>query len=352
MLYIVFIVVVSLVHHYTVLSYVHIGSRFARHIHNGTPGYDGQFYYQLARDPWHAYQFLDKPAYRYQRIIYPLVVRLLSFGQEALIPYMLLLVNFVSIVFSVEIVARLLAKRGLSPWFSLALGLYFGQAAAFIFDTAEPFTYALICLGLWLIEKEYLTAAALAMGLAALSRETAIFFPLGYTLYYFLHKRWQDFTRFVVLALLPLPIWYGILWLIFGKMGVTGAPPFERLPFGGLFIFFNSQQLFWSLVIFMLIPILCGWAFAISEMWRQRWSSLWAGIMLILLLHLALVTFMAADSYHEYVSAGRISTGLVLAILLYGWRTRNIPLLRAAQFYAATFPIYAVAIVLTVFART
>src|SRR3984893_1910126 len=132
-LYVLLIGLDFLINHHHALYYVHIGPRFVLHDPDAKAGYDGQFYYQIARDPLHAAPFLDKPAYRYQRIVYPLLVAILSVGQAKLIPYMLLLVNFVSIVLGTEVFARLLIKKNLSPWYSLAFGLYFGQAAAFLF---------------------------------------------------------------------------------------------------------------------------------------------------------------------------------------------------------------------------
>ncbi len=348
LLYIFFFVVITLVHHYTPLSYVHIGTRFTLHIPSANPGYDGQFYYQIARDPLHASQFLDKPPYRYQRIVYPMLIFVLSFGQTVLIPYVLLLVNFVAIVVSVEIAAYLLVNHGLSPWFSLALGLYFGQAAALLFDTTEPFTYALVCVGLLLIEKRRLTGAALTMGLAVLSRDTAILFSLGYLLSFLLHRRWIDVARFALLACAPLLLWYGVLWSIFGETGVRFAPPFEHIPFRGLFVFFAEQKRFWQLFAVMFVPTVAGWIFLMSEVVQRRWSS----VLLVWLFQLVLITFMAPDSYHELVSCGRLSIGLVLAALLYGWQTKNTFLLWAVQFYALTFLFYAPLILTTTFSPT
>ena len=58
-------------------------------IHRGSVGYDGQFYYYIAHDPFilgQSYNHIDFPAYRYQRIIYPLTAWLLSFGQPKVDP--------------------------------------------------------------------------------------------------------------------------------------------------------------------------------------------------------------------------------------------------------------------------
>ena len=338
-IYLLFIGLDCLLHGHNALYYVHIGSRYALHELHGTGGYDGQFFYYIARDPLHAAPFLSHPAYRYQRIVYPLLVAVLSLGQAQLIPYMLLLVNFIAIVLGTELLARLLIREHLSPWFSLAFGLYFGQATAFIFDTTEPLAYLFICLGLFLLTRQRATAAALCMGLAVFSRETAILFPLGYLVLYLLQKRWYDLLRLFLLAIAPTIAWYTFLrFALQDATGLSSAPPFERIPFQGLFVFAHDSRRFMPLIILMLIPTLFSWLLLAKEVLHHRWKSVsW----LIWLFNLVLVTYMSRLSYVELVSAGRLSTGLVLAMLFYGWYTRNTTFLWACQIYALTFPYYA-----------
>ena len=345
LLYAAFLCLFSIIHGYSALDFVHLGTYWTQHKRPGTVGYDGQFYYQLARDPLGAQAFMDNVPYRYQRLVFPLVVRVLSLGQVELIPYMLLLVNFLSIVLSVEVVSRLLVKHGLSPWFSLAAGLYYGQTASLVFDTAEPFAYLLVCIGLLLLEKEHLTWAALLMGLATLSRETAILFPLGYAIFFLLRAQWKDAVQFIGLAIVPLAIEYALLWIIFGKTGITYAPPFEHIPFAGMFFFSGDTdiwQRFLPLIFLLFIPTVSGWLLAAVEVVRREWSP----ELLTWLMNLLLVTFMARLSYADLTSAGRLSSGLPLALLLYGLTTRNSFSLRASQIYTAMSPFYAVTILI------
>jgi hypothetical protein len=340
-LYVLFIGLDSFLHGHDVLYYVHIGPRFVLHDPQAAPGYDGQFYYQIARDPLHATPFLDHPAYRYQRIVYPLLIAVLSLGQVNIIPYMLLLVNFIAIVLGTELLARLLIKENLSPWFSLAFGFYFGQATAFIFDTTEPLTYLFICLGLFLLTRQRSTAAALCMGLAVLSRETAFLFPLGYLVLYLHERRWQDVLRFLLLSITPTIAWYLVILLLFHTTGLSSAPSFQLTPFEGLFAFANDPHRFPSLVILMLIPTMLGWLLVTREVLQDRWKN---ASWLIWLFNLVLVTCMSPLSYAELVSAGRLSIGLVLAMLFYGWHTKNKTILWTCQIYALTFPYYALSI--------
>ncbi len=257
---------------------------------------------------------------------------------------MLLFVNLLSVVVSVEIVSRLLVKHGLSPWFSLAMGLYFGQAAATMFDTAETFTYLLVCIGVWMLEEKYLTWAALLMGLATLSREIAVLFPAGYALYFLLRKDWQTFIRFTVLGILPLLLFLIILRLIFGESGVTFTRPLEHIPFAGIFFYSQVPRKFWLLILLMLVPTVAGWLLIGRELLRRKFGQ----VFFVLLANLALITLMSRSSYFDLISSGRIAVGLVLAVVLYGISTRNKFVLWASQFYTLTFPVYIAAILLHV----
>ena len=77
------------------LVFARLGQGFANGAPVGEPGYDGQFAYWIARDPrpTAAGPHLDVPAYRYQRIVYPLLAWALAAGQAAAVPWTLVLIN-------------------------------------------------------------------------------------------------------------------------------------------------------------------------------------------------------------------------------------------------------------------
>lgn len=337
------ITLVAITKQYSALDFVHLGTIWANHNPSGTWGYDGQFYYQFARNPLQAWQFMDNPAFREQHLLYPVVVGLLSFGQEPLIPVMLLVVNVASIVLTVELVGRLLVKYGFSPWFSLAIGLYFGQATGTLFDTAEPFTYFLVCLGVWLIlEKAQFLPAALFMGLATLSREIAVLFPLGYAGFFFLTRKWRACAQFLIVGVAPLALLLICLRLIYGSSGLTFTQPFEHVPFAGIFAHYDGLagiRKFALLLLMMFIPTLACWGLLVVELFRRKF---WHPMYFILLANTVMITLMNHHSYDELVSCGRIATGLVLAVLLYGLLTRNKHVLWGAQFYTFTFLVLVV----------
>jgi hypothetical protein len=73
-------------------------------LHVFPPGttYDGQFFYRLALEPWTSVQTgfgitLDMPAYRQQRILYPLIAWGISMGMWQFVPAALIIANLLAI---------------------------------------------------------------------------------------------------------------------------------------------------------------------------------------------------------------------------------------------------------------
>jgi uncharacterized membrane protein len=322
--------------HYSAFSFIHLGTVWGSHIRSGTWGYDGQFYYQIARNPLGAARYMDNAPYRYQHLLYPLLAWLLSFGQVPLVPYTLLLINLLSIIGSVEIVSYLLSRYDLSPWLSLALGLYYGLAVSLTFDTTEALTCLLLVLGVWSLERKQWALGALWMGLATLSRETAVLFPLCLALAFTWQRRWRETLYLVSLGVLPLALFLGALALIFGRTGLTFTPPFEHVPFAGIFHFRHAPHKFWFLVWMMLVPTLGSLGFLAWDLIHRRVNQ----FTLVWLTNLGVLVFLSHASYIELISCGRVGIAAVLAGVLYGLKTRNRTLLWALQIYACTFIVY------------
>jgi hypothetical protein len=342
MIYLGVLLFFNIYYHYHASDFIHLGTVWGAGDPQGTRGYDGQFFYQIALHPLDATRFLDNAPFRYQRILYPLAARLLSAGQAALLPYTLLLTNWIAIVFGVEVLSRLLQRHGQNRWFSLAYGLYFGQATAFTFDTAEPFTYAFVCYAILCADRQQRTRAALIFGLAALVRETAILFPIGYMLYYGWRREWAESICLAVFSVLPLIVWLLVLVAIFGTTGLTFTPPFEVIPFYGIIAQAAAPRKFGLLIVLMGLPTLLSGVLVLRAWFdRPDHPLVWAWGA-----NLALVIFLSRFSYLELIGCGRIATGLVLAGLAYGAVMREQRILAALQVYTGTFAIYCAGVVL------
>ena len=104
--------------------FVCAGDRFAsgapiRTVANST-GYDGQFYYRLAVSPFSRETrvngiMFDNPAWRFQRITYPVIAMLLSAGQSQWVPISLLLTNLIGLVVIWMLSGKITALLELPP---------------------------------------------------------------------------------------------------------------------------------------------------------------------------------------------------------------------------------------------
>jgi hypothetical protein len=181
-------------------DFADVGTRFVRQSHASAViaydprahydptsiGYDGQFCYYIALDPANARYYMDWPAYRYGRILYPVTARVLALGQAALVPYTLILVNWLALGGGTLALAAWLRRKGLSPWLALLFGLYPGLFIALRLDLTEPLGYAFVVLGVYLFDygpaRRRVLWAALSFALGVLARETTAVFPAVYAL--------------------------------------------------------------------------------------------------------------------------------------------------------------------------
>jgi len=147
-------------------------------------GYDGQFYYRLALDPfnWHATAFgitMDQ-SYRYTRIGYPVVAWIFSLGQHQLVPVMLVAVNLLAVAAIAMLGGVFARESGRHALWGLAFAAYFGLVISVGRDTAEPLAEACMLGGLLAYRRGtsrmYLLATAL-FAWGAITRETVLLAP-------------------------------------------------------------------------------------------------------------------------------------------------------------------------------
>jgi hypothetical protein len=157
-------------------SAIHAGEAFARpglllpgmRPQRGA-GYDGQFSFYIAQDP-----FLRRPetaasldnSLRYRRILYPLLAWLLSAGQRLLLPYVLVLINVVAATGLVALAAHAAARAGRTPWAALWPAAFAGVWLPVLSDLTEPLQLVLLAGG-------FVAGSAGLTLLAALAKETS-----------------------------------------------------------------------------------------------------------------------------------------------------------------------------------
>jgi hypothetical protein len=116
-------------------------------------GYDGQFYYALARSPWRRHVGdIDLPA-RHLRIVYPALCWLFSEGDGRRLLWVMPAVNLAAIGGMAGIGAWLARRRGMSPWWGFLLPLCVDAGLPLLRDLSDPVS-TLAVLGLlaaWLV---------------------------------------------------------------------------------------------------------------------------------------------------------------------------------------------------------
>lgn len=156
-------------------------------------GYDGQFYYRLALDPFSNIQTangvtLDIPAFRQQRIFYPFLAWVFSLGNFSIVPQILIFINLICITLTGYFGAKISQSNKLPAIFGFTFAFYAGFLFTFSRDLTEILETALLLGGVFgLIHKKMLTGAV-CFSLAVLTKESALIVPSGYLIFYFINK--------------------------------------------------------------------------------------------------------------------------------------------------------------------
>lgn len=168
----------------------------------GEVGHDGQQFLSIAFDPAlrdpGTIAALDLPAYRYRRILYPLLGYGLALGQTVLIPYALVLVNYGAIGAIIYWSSAYLQDQGRNPhqalwllglpslWITLSLGTAeLVSSACFIGSLAyyhrRCYGLSAIAIAAGCLTRETLLLVWVAIGVAALWErlDRAALFKLG-----------------------------------------------------------------------------------------------------------------------------------------------------------------------------
>jgi hypothetical protein len=300
-------------------------------------GYDGQFYYFLALDPKHGRDYIEQPGIIYSRIGYPMTVRALSAGNASVIPYMMVLVNIAAAVGGTLAVAFLLRRRGLPPSLALLYGLFPGLIFAVIRDLTEPLAFGLAAAGLAVFHprsKKRLLGSAAFFGLAMLTRETVALFPAILAVALVLGagttaEGWRDRLRignvtrsvtFAGIAFAPLFVWRHVegIWLHTTAVqerpagGPVGGVAYSLVPFHAI-----AAQWPWSAedvvdALTVVLPALVWAAIAIVLLRRKSSVAPWFVLANVAVFVICLPSSVAV----EYISMGRASIGIVLAVLI------------------------------------
>ncbi len=213
---------------YNFSGFACLGSRFASPelIHPqtivlpGSRGYDGQFFYYAARDPFirgEAWRSMDVPAYRYGRILYPWLAALSALGNPTLIFYTLVLANLAGVLMGSYFVLRWLRDEGMNLWYSVIYGLLSGFILCLLRDLAGPVAMGFLVGGLYYFSNRRLFTGSLFLGAALLTREVVLIVPAVFLLFSLVRRQSGKRILAIILSFSPLLIWSGYVFFRFGS---------------------------------------------------------------------------------------------------------------------------------------
>ena len=179
----------------------------------GELGYDGQQFLSIALDPGlsnpDTIAALDHPAYRYRRIVYPLLGYCLGWGNPGWIPWALVAVNIVAIAVCTGLIGLLLpfqSSRFNALWLLTIPGIWMILSLS----TADLLASVWGLGAILSLQKRRMgwMAGCLAWGL--LTRETLLVIWLALMLSQLRRKHWSAIAP-LALSLVPLIGWLGYI---------------------------------------------------------------------------------------------------------------------------------------------
>lgn len=283
--------------------------------------YDGYFPYHIARfgsDVEKASPFLDRTAYRYQRILYPLTVRFLALGQVEFVPWSLILVNIIAICAGTRFMEILLIEENVSGWYALVYGLYGGQILALLTSLTEPLSYALVLAAILAWKRKHLLWTAVFFALALLTKETAIVFVGGLVLYYLQRREWRSII-IISASLFPYIAYQTFLVQWLGESVMAASEPFNWIPFWGWLIGIKHNYLAFllvsiSIVPMTIIPTVAGLIMSTKSLIKKQRHP----YVYFLLTNCLFIAILPFPTFREPSAIIRLTQGLVISMLLYG----------------------------------
>ena len=235
-------------------------------------GYDGQFAYYIAVDPVNARYYMagdtgGGAGYRYGRILYPMTARFLALGRPDIIPYTMLLINWLALGLGTLALAAWLRRKGVSPWLALIFGFYPGLFNSLHKDLNEPMADALVALAIYLFSyggRNRTLWSAVCFSLAILTRETSILFAGVYGLAVLWagngpRANWPRMVQFFEITLAPFGLYELFLRLWLPGATTASQKAGDVVSFHSIFAWWPWQGEQLDLVVAVILPgLLCA----------------------------------------------------------------------------------------------
>lgn len=201
-------------------------------------GHDGKFFFILANDPFLMEPevtgaALDRPLYRSQRMLYPLLAGAGGLLSPAAITWTMLIVNLIAMGVGSWAVATVAIEMGGSPWWGLAFVLNLGFISEMNISGAGIVSAAAAFGAISLLLRGRRLTAVLLLMIAALSREAMLIAAAGSGFWL-----WQRRERREAIATAGVPLVAVGIWALYARARLgwsAGVSEVKEIgiPFGG-----------------------------------------------------------------------------------------------------------------------
>jgi hypothetical protein len=242
------------------------------------PGHDGQIFYSMAIDldgdvvgP-----LLDHPAYRYRRILFPLVASAFGLLDGWALLYGMVAVGIASMAASAGIVALMARRAGKSELLALIVVLNPGVWLSLQLLTSDALALALMLAGLYAFTTARSAPSVSSFALSGLAKDVSLATPIP------LGARVRDWKT----TLLPLTLlcaWMAALTFRFGdgfaSRGNLDWPLAGIVEASSNWANFDSTE--WIYLVFSVASVAMGIVFSFRRTWLQWPIIAWTGLAIV-----------------------------------------------------------------------
>jgi hypothetical protein len=202
-------------------------------------GHDGKYFFVQANDPWllhpteHA-AVLDKPLYRAQRMLYPVLLSGLGFLSPRVVLWSMVVTNILALGLGTLFAAKLAVLMKLSPWLGLCVPLNPGLMFELQFSGSGILAFACCLAALYALQIGRSGVAVALFTAACLSRETMILFCAGIVLLSWRSRKSVPWQVLIVPGI-AMAAWHGYLRMrLAGISGMGEKIDIFGYPFEGI----------------------------------------------------------------------------------------------------------------------
>jgi hypothetical protein len=225
-----------------------------------SPGYDAQFMYAMTFDPLllryrnqpEKYQpFIDSPPYRYGRIGFSLLTKILSADRSSLYPATMVLSILGALGLSGFMLASAARMSGTTALWGALIVLIPGFWTSLYAGLPEPVAAAALLSGYLCVRSRQSVAAGVLFAISVLVRETGALLVVCLAVSLVMSGRWRVALGLLALSIGPLVLWrLYVGWVFFPAFGAGAfpSPPDDfGLPFAGMIHLWSaiSQGQYW-----------------------------------------------------------------------------------------------------------